>query len=185
MASLFKQKYNQEVLPTLKTELALDNNLAVPVLKKIVISIGVGDAKDNAANLEKVLINLASLAGQKPVATRAKKSVANFKLSKGQIIGAMVTLRGERMYNFLEKLIGIVLPKVRDFRGISKDSSDSQGNFNLGLREQTIFPEIDYKNVDKVRGMGITIVTNATAKGAGIRLLELLGMPFREGDQNG
>lgn len=174
-----KEKYISELQQKLQQDLRLKNKLAVPAVKKIVISIGLGEAKDNAGVLDKVKVYLSALAGQHPVVTLAKKSVASFKVSKGQPIGIMVTLRGERMYAFLDKLINIVLPKVRDFRGISQQSFDSHGNLNIGLREQTIFPEVDYKTVDKVRGLAITITTTGVDKESGKKLLEGLGMPFR------
>ncbi|MBI2334837.1 50S ribosomal protein L5 [Candidatus Daviesbacteria bacterium] len=173
-----KEKYLNEVQARLQQELGLKNKLALPHLQKIVISIGLGEAKDNAGILDKVKIYLGALAGQVPVTTLAKKSVASFKVSKGQPVGLMVTLRGERMYAFLDKLINIVLPKVRDFRGIPPSSFDSQGNLNIGLKEQTIFPEVDYKTVDKTRGLAVTIAT-AGNKEASKKLLEYLGVPFR------
>lgn len=178
--SRLQDKYRQEILPKLKEELKMTNDLAVPRLKKITINIGLGEAKDNAGIMEKVLTNLVAIAGQKPVATKAKKSISNFKIAQGQAIGAMVTLRGVRMYDFLDKLMTIVLPKVRDFRGISATSFDQGGNYTLGLREQVIFAEVDYRNVDKIRGMEITIGTTAHNKEEGKRLLELMGMPFRK-----
>lgn len=174
-----RQKYLTETRDKLKEEFGLKNQMAVPTLKKIVINIGIGGAKDNAGILEKAKINLASIAGQQPVVTKAKKSISTFKLVEGSPIGLMVTLRGEKMYAFFEKLVNIVLPKVRDFRGISDKSFDRQGNFNLGVREQTIFPEVDYKNVDQSQGLQITINTTAKNEQEGKRLLELLGMPFR------
>ncbi|HBQ50990.1 50S ribosomal protein L5 [Candidatus Daviesbacteria bacterium RIFCSPLOWO2_01_FULL_38_10] len=174
-----KEKYANEVQAKLQEELGLKNKLAVPRLQKIVISIGLGEAKDNAGILDKVKVYLGALAGQIPVVTLAKKSVASFKVSKGQTVGLMVTLRGDRMYAFLDKLINIVLPKVRDFRGISLNSFDSQGNLNMGLKEQTIFPEVDYKLIDKVRGLAVTIATSAKQKEEGKKLLEYLGVPFR------
>ncbi len=174
-----KEKYMNEVQTKLQEELGLKNKLAVPRLKKIVISIGLGEAKDNAGILDKVKVYLGALAGQIPVVTLAKKSVASFKVSKGQPVGLMVTLRGDRMYAFLDKLINIVLPKVRDFRGISLNSFDSQGNLNMGLKEQTIFPEVDYKLIDKVRGLAVTITTSAKQKEEGKKLLEYLGVPFK------
>lgn len=143
--------------------------------------MGVGEAKDSETVLEKTLITVTAIAGQKPVVTKAKKSISSFKLVQGAPIGIMVTLRGEKMYAFFDKLVSIVLPKVRDFRGISDKSFDSQGNFNLGLREQTIFPEVDYKNVDKIRGLQVTIATTAANKEQGRKLLELMGMPFTKG----
>lgn len=176
-----KVKYLSEIAPALKEELKIDNIHALPKLEKIVVSMGVGEAKDNSAVMDKVLLNLGALTGQKPIINKSKKAIANFKLSKGQPIGATVTLRGSRMWEFLDRLISVVLPKVRDFRGISTEAFDSQGNYSLGLREQTIFPEIDYRNVDKTRGMGISIVTTSGNKEVGKRFLELLGMPFRKG----
>lgn len=174
-----KERYMTEVTPKIQEEFGIKNKMAVPKLAKIVISVGLGEAKDNAGVLEKVKIYLSDMTGQTPVVTRAKKSVASFKVTKGQPIGMMVTLRGERMYSFLDKLISIVLPKVRDFKGISQKSFDGKGNINIGLKEQTIFPEVDYKAVDKVRGMAITIVTTARGSEQARKLLEHLGMPFR------
>lgn len=178
-----KDKYKSEVLPKLKEELKTKNTLALPKLVKIVINVGAGDAKENQAILDKVVENLAALSGQKPVVTKAKQAISGFKLSKGNPIGAMVTLRGKRMYEFLDKLINIVLPKVRDFRGISDKSFDSQGNFTLGLREQAIFPEVVFQGAkigEKLRGLEISIVTTAKNKEQGRRLLELLGLPFKK-----
>lgn len=176
-----KDKYMNEVRDKLQQELGLKNNMAVPKLSKIVVSIGLGEAKDNAGILDKVKVYLSALSGQNPVVTYAKKSVASFKVSKGQPIGMMVTLRGNKMYSFLDKLIIIVLPKVRDFKGISERSFDSFGNLNIGLREQTIFPEVDYKQIDKVRGLAITITTTAQNREEGKKLFEYLGMPFKGG----
>lgn len=174
-----KEKYVTEIQDQLQKEFVVKNKLAVPAILKIVISMGLGEAKDNKDILEKAKVYLSALAGQKCMVTYAKKSVAAFKVSKGQPIGMMVTLRGDRMYAFLDKLINIVLPKVRDFKGIPAGSFDSHGNLNIGLREQTIFPEVDYKTVDKVRGLAVTITTSAKNKEEGKKLLELLGMPFR------
>lgn len=180
-----KEKYMNEIRQKLQESLQLKNKLAVPRLKKIVISIGLGEAKENAGILDKVKVYFAQLGGQTPVITKAKKSIASFKVSKGQPIGMMTTLRGDRMYAFLDKLINIVLPKVRDFRGISETSFDSHGNLNIGLKEQTIFPEVDYKSVDKTRGLAVTITTTArnrgghTAKEEGKELLGALGFPFK------
>lgn len=176
-----KQKYLEEVKKQLKDEFGLSNDLAVPKLEKIVINMGIGEAKDNTGLLDKAKVNLGSLSGQSPVITKAKKSIAAFKLTKGQPIGLMVTLRGEKMYAFFDKLVSVVLPKVRDFRGVPDSSFDNRGNYNLGLREQTIFPEIDYRNVDKVRGLQVTVTTTAQNKEQGRKLLELLGMPFMKG----
>ena len=173
-----KEKYLKEVKPKLKEEFGYKNELAVPSLKKVVVNMGIGEAKDNEGILDKSRVNLTAIAGQKPMVTKAKKSISAFKLTKGQPIGLMVTLRGDKMYSFLDKLINAVLPKVRDFRGVSDVSFDSQGNFNLGLREQTIFPEVDYRNVDEIRGLQVTIATTAPNKEQGKRMLELLGMPF-------
>jgi large subunit ribosomal protein L5 len=178
--SQLKQIYNDELRKKLKEEFGIKNDFAVPRLSKIVINIGVGEAKDDKSVMDKVNENLKAISGQKPVITKAKKSISNFKLVKGAPIGIMVTLRGQRMYDFLEKLITVVLPKVRDFRGIPTTSFDSQGNYSLGLREQIIFPEIDYRNVDKVRGMQISIISTAEDVEKGRRLLELLGMPFKK-----
>ena len=179
MTARLKDKYIGEVVPKLQAELGLKNNLAVPRITKVVISIGLGEAKDNQGILDKVSLYLMALAGQFPVVTKAKKSIANFKLGKGQPVGMMVTLRKGKMYSFLDKLINIVLPKVRDFKGIPQRSFDASGNLNIGLKEQTIFPEVDYKLVDKTRGLAITIATTAKNKNEGRKLLEYLGIPFR------
>lgn len=176
--SRLKDKYSNEVRPKLGEALSLKNNLSLPALSKIVVNMGIGEAKDNVGILDKAKINLTAITGQRPVVTKAKKSISSFKLTVGAPIGLMVTLRGERMYDFLDKLINIVLPKVRDFRGLSDKSFDIKGNFNLGLRELTIFPEVDFKNVDKQRGIQITITTTASNKEEGKKLLELLGVPF-------
>lgn len=180
MTNRLKVKYLKEVKPKLKEELGIKNDLSLPEIKKIVVNMGIGEAKDNTSILDKAQINLAALTGQQVVITKAKKSISSFKLVQGAPIGLMTTLRGEKMYAFLDKLINIVLPKVRDFRGLSDQSFDTQGNFNLGLRELTIFPEVDYKNVDKTRGMQITITTSAQDKQQGKKLLELLGVPFKK-----
>ncbi len=176
-----KAKYQSEIMSVLKEELGITNVMALPKVTKIVINMGIGEAKDNSGLLDKAATNLTALAGQKVVATKAKKSISNFKLAQGQSVGLMVTLRGARMYQFLDKLMTIVLPKVRDFRGVSPDAFDGQGNYSLGLREQIIFPEVDYRNVDKIRGMEISIVTTAKTREQGRRLLELMGMPFKKG----
>ncbi len=174
-----KEKYLNEVQQKLQESQGLKNKLAVPRVEKIVISIGLGEAKDDSGILDKVKVYFTQLGGQSPVVTKAKKSIASFKVSKGQPIGMMTTLRGDRMYAFLDKLVSIVLPKVRDFKGISDNSFDSHGNLNIGLKEQTIFPEVDYKSVDKTRGLAVTITTTAKNKEEGKKLLEGLGMPFR------
>ncbi|MDO8498966.1 MAG: 50S ribosomal protein L5 [bacterium] len=178
-----REKYQKEILPKLKEEFGAKNNLAVPKVSKVVVNVGMGDAKDNQQAAEKVVADLAALAGQKPVIMKAKKSISGFKLAKGQPVGAMVTLRGERMYQFLDKLFSIVLPKVRDFRGIADTSFDLRGNFTLGLKEQAIFPEIGFQSSSpsvKIRGLEISIVGTARNREEGRRLLELLGMPFKK-----
>lgn len=175
-----KQRYQEEIKEQLLGDLKITNLLAVPKLAKIVVNMGLAEAKDNEGVLERASQNLAALTGQKPVVTKARKSISAFKLTKGAPIGLMVTLRGEKMYAFLDKLINIVLPKVRDFRGVPASSFDRTGNFNLGLREQLVFSEVDYKNVDKIRGLQITINTTAKNSEQARRLLELLGMPFQK-----
>lgn len=187
MASRLKEKYDKEVAPKLQEELGVKNKMALPKLLKVTVSVGAGEAKDNAALLEGIVANLTALAGQKPVVTRAKKSISNFKLAKGQAVGASATLRGERMYGFLDKLISVVLPKVRDFRGLSDTSFDGQGNYTLGLREQALFPEVNFQNAapgGKVKGLEISMVTTAKTRDEGKKLLTLLGVPFKK-EQNG
>lgn len=178
LVKMLKQKYADEIKKQLQEEFDIKNVFAVPKVTKVVINMGVADAKESDSILEKAVTNIQAIAGQKPVVTKAKKSISSFKLVKGSPIGVMVTLRGEKMYAFLDKLINIVLPKVRDFRGVPKTSFDKQGNYNLGLREQLIFPEVDYKNIDKQRGLQVTINTTASSEDEGRRLLELMGMPF-------
>lgn len=178
--SRLKEKYQNEVRFKLQEEFGIKNILAVPKLVKIALNVGVGEAKTNPAVAEKVATNLVAITGQKVLITRAKGSISGFSLSAGQPVGVMVTLRGERMYDFLDKLISVVLPKVRDFRGLSKTSFDEQGNFTLGLREQIIFPEVDFKNIDKMRGLEISVVTTAKDQEKGKRLLELLGLPLKK-----
>ena len=182
--SRLKDKYVSEIVSKLKEELGCKNIMDIPALEKIVINVGVGEAKDNQSALEKIVQNITALAGQKPVITHAKQSISGFKLSKGQPVGVRVTLRGERMYEFFDKLVSIVLPKVRDFRGISDSSFDSQGNFTLGLSEQMIFPEVSFQSESggsKIRGLEISVVTTAKNKEEGKKLLELLGIPFKKG----
>lgn len=176
--SNLKKKYTEEIKNKLQEELGIKNPLAVPRIKKVVVNMGVADAKESESVLEKSLTNIAAITGQKPVVTKAKRSISAFKLTKGMPIGVMVTLRGDRMFAFLDKLFNIVLPKVRDFRGVSTTAFDKSGNYNLGVREQIIFPEVDYKNIDKQRGLQITINTTAKNVEEGKRLLELMGMPF-------
>ena len=172
-------KFTQEVAPALMKEFELKNPMAVPHLHKIVINMGVGEATQNAKILDPAVNELGQVTGQKPVVTRAKKSIAAFKVRAGMPIGAMVTLRGDRMYEFLDRLINVALPRVRDFRGVSTKSFDGRGNYTLGLRDQLIFPEIDYAKVDKLKGMNVTIVTTARTDDQARALLKGLGMPFR------
>ena len=174
-----KEKYRQEVIPALQKEFNYSNIMQVPVLHKAVINIGMGENLKNNKAMDNAVRDLTDITGQKPVVTKAKHSVAAFKLREGDKIGCMVTLRGDRMYYFLDKLINVALPRLRDFQGISPDAFDGRGNYTLGIREQLVFPEVDYDKVDKVRGMEITIVTTARTDEEGRRLLKLLGMPFR------
>jgi large subunit ribosomal protein L5 len=174
-----RSKFEQEVAPVLLKELELKNVMAVPRLHKIVVNMGVGEATQNAKVLDPAVNELGQITGQKPVVTRAKKSIAAFKVREGQSIGAMVTLRGDRMYEFFDRLVNIVLPRVRDFRGVSTKSFDGRGNFTLGLHDQLIFPEISYEKVDKQKGMNVTIVTTAANDNQARTLLKHLGMPFR------
>lgn len=174
-----KEKYRQEVIQALQKEFNYSNSMQVPTLHKVVVNIGMGEAIQNNKAMDNAVRDLTDITGQKPVVTRAKRSVAAFKLREGMQIGCMVTLRGERMYYFLDKLINVALPRLRDFQGISPDAFDGRGNYTLGIREQLVFPEVDYDKVDKVRGMEITIVTTARTDEEGRRLLKLLGMPFR------
>jgi large subunit ribosomal protein L5 len=175
-----KERFQTEMVPALKESLNLDNSLQVPQIMKVVINIGLGEAMDNPKALDAAVNDLSIITGQKPVVTKARTSIANFKLREGREIGAKVTLRGERMWAFLDRLLNVVLPRVRDFRGVSRDAFDGRGNYTLGLREQLIFPEIEYDKIDKIRGMEITIVTSATNDEQAARLLEMLGMPFRK-----
>lgn len=174
-----KEKYLKEAQPKLSEEFGIKNKMALPKVQKVVLSVGLGEAKDNQGILDKVKQYIGAIAGQKPIVTHAKKSIAAFKVVQGQPVGVTVTLRGEKMYSFLDKLMNIVLPKVRDFKGISDEAFDGNGNLNMGIKEQVIFPEVDYKTVDKIRGMAVTIVTTAKDKQQGRKLLELMGMPFR------
>ncbi len=176
-----KEQYKTEVVPALMKALNLENVMQVPAIKKVVVNIGLGEAMDNPKALDAAVADLSAITGQKPVVTKARKSIANFKLREGRAIGAKVTLRGERMWSFLDRLMNIALPRVRDFRGVSADAFDGRGNYTLGLREQLIFPEIEYDKIDKLRGMEITIVTNAPSDDQAAMLLQLLGMPFRKG----
>lgn len=174
-----KDTYLSEVLPALMKKFGYDNVMQVPKLEKIVINMGLGDTKDNPKGLEAAVDDLTVISGQRPVVTKAKKSVANFKVREGMKIGAKVTLRGNRMYEFADRLMSIALPRVRDFRGISATSFDGRGNFAMGLKEQLVFPEIVYDNVDKIRGMDIIMVTTAKTDEEARELLTMLGMPFK------
>src|SRR6202051_1835907 len=174
-----RSKFEKEVAPALLKELELTNVMAVPRLHKIVVNMGVGEATQNAKVLDPAVNELGQITGQKPVVTRAKKSIAAFKVRQGQSIGAMVTLRGDRMYEFFDRLVNVVLPRVRDFKGVSTKSFDGRGNYTLGLHDQLIFPEIDYAKVDKQKGMNVTIVTKARSDDQSRALLRHLGMPFR------
>jgi large subunit ribosomal protein L5 len=181
MAARLKEKYNTEIRTALQKELGLDNIMAVPRIEKIVVNMGLGEATQNTKLLAPLVGDLAQITGQKPVTTKAKKSIAAFKVRAGMSIGAMVTLRSDAMYEFLDRLISTALPRVRDFRGVSTKSFDGRGNYTLGLRDQLIFPEIDYSKVEKLKGMNITIVTTATDDNSARALLRQFGMPFRQG----
>jgi large subunit ribosomal protein L5 len=177
--SRLRDRYTKEVAPALKKEFGYKNVMAVPKIEKVVVNMGLGEATQNAKIVETGADEVTRITGQKPVVTRAKKSIAQFKVRKGMPIGAMVTLRGERMWEFLDRLMSIALPRVRDFRGVSPRGFDGRGNFTLGLKDQLIFPEIDYMKVDKARGMNISVVTTAKTDEESRKLLQLLGMPFR------
>jgi large subunit ribosomal protein L5 len=179
--SRLKERYQAEVVPALKGEFGYSNVMQVPRLEKVVLNIGLGEATQDSRALEAARGDLTTISGQSPVTTRAKRSIAAFKLRAGMPIGVMVTLRGLRMYDFLDRLINVVLPRIRDFQGVSRDSFDGRGNYNLGLREQIVFPEVDYDKVDKVRGLEVAIITSARSDEEGRRLLELMGMPFQRG----
>ena len=176
-----KERYQKEIVPALVQSQGYTNVMQVPGVEKVVVNIGLGEAMDNPKALEAAVGDLVQITGQKPIVTKARKSIANFKLREGRSIGAKVTLRGDRMWSFLDRLMNIVLPRVRDFRGVSPDAFDGRGNYTLGLREQLIFPEIEFDKIDKVRGMEITIVTNAPSDDQAAALLRLMGMPFRKG----
>ena len=181
MAARLKEKYVKEIRQSLGKELNITNSMAIPKLEKIVINMGLGEATQNVKIMDPLVADLAAIAGQKPVTTKAKKSIAAFKVREGMPIGAMVTLRGDTMYEFLDRLISIALPRVRDFRGVSSKSFDGRGNYTLGLRDQLIFAEIDYAKVDKLKGMNVTIVTTAKDDNGARALLKGFGMPFRVG----
>ncbi|MEJ8552961.1 50S ribosomal protein L5 [Tepidibacter sp. Z1-5] len=178
MASRLKEKYTKEVTPALMEKFTYENVMEIPKLEKVVINMGIGNAKENAKELEAAVAELEMISGQKPVTTKAKKSVANFKLREGMPVGAKVTLRGDKMYHFVDKLVNISLPRVRDFRGVNPNSFDGRGNYALGIKEQLIYPEIEYDKVDKVRGMDIIFVTSAKNDEQARELLKLLGMPY-------
>ncbi len=175
-----KEKYRNEIAPALAKEFGIKNSMAVPKISKVVVNMGMGESISNAKILDTAVEELKSVTGQKPVVTKAKKSIASFKLRQGMNIGTMVTLRGDRMYEFLDRLISVALPRVRDFRGVSGKAFDGRGNYTLGIREQLIFPEIDFNKVDKTRGMNISIVTTAENDEQTRALLKALGMPFRQ-----
>jgi large subunit ribosomal protein L5 len=175
-----KEKYHTEIRPALQKELGLKNMMAVPRLEKIVLNMGLGEATQNVKIMDPLVADLAAIAGQKPVTTRAKKSIAAFKVREGMPIGAMVTLRGDIMYEFLDRLISVALPRVRDFRGVSTKSFDGRGNYTLGMRDQLIFPEVDYARVEKLKGMNVTIVTTAQDDNQARALLRQFGIPFRQ-----
>ena len=177
---LFKEKYQQEVVPTMRKRFAYGNIMEVPRLEKVVVNMGLGEAVQNVKILESAVAEMAAITGRKPVITKARKSIAQFKLREGMPIGCMVTLRREAMYEFLERLINVVLPRVRDFKGISGKAFDGRGNYSLGFREQVVFPEIDLENVDKIKGLNIAVVTTAKNDEEGRELLSLFGFPFRK-----
>jgi len=179
--NVMKERYIKEISPALMKSLDLTNVMQVPRIKKVVINIGMGEAMDNPKALDAAVLDLSTITGQKPVITKARKDISNFKLRAGRAIGVKVTLRGERMWAFVDRLLNVVLPRVRDFRGVSPDAFDGRGNYTLGLREQLIFPEIEYDKIDKVRGMEITMVTTAANDEQAAFLLRELGMPFRKG----
>lgn len=175
-----QERYQKEIAPALFKSLDLKNVMQVPRIEKVVVNIGLGESMDDAKALEAATSDLTQITGQKPVMTKARKSIAAFKLREGRIIGTKVTLRGQRMWAFLDRLMNVALPRVRDFRGVSADAFDGRGNYTLGLRDQLIFPEIDYDKIDKLRGMEVTIVTSAKTDDQARALLQLLGMPFKK-----
>lgn len=182
MEHILKTHYEQSAVPALKKEFGLANGMQVPHLEKIVVNIGVGEALENAKALDAAVEDMTTITGQKPVVAKARRSIANFKLREGRAIGVRVTLRGERMWSFFDRLVNVALPRTRDFRGISPNAFDGRGNYTLGIREQIIFPEIHYEKIDKLRGLEVTIVTSAPNDEQGRRLLQLMGMPFARGD---
>jgi large subunit ribosomal protein L5 len=184
MPSRLHDKYRNETMPALVKRFGYKNSMAVPKVSKVTVNIGLGEASQNVKLLDTAAAELGQIAGQKPVITRAKKSIANFKIRKGMPIGCMVTLRGERMYEFLDRLTSVVLPRVRDFKGLPQNSFDGRGNYTLGLKDQLVFPEIDYTRVDKIKGMNITITTTARTDEEGRELLRHMGVPFRTPGQS-
>src|SRR3982751_4153061 len=180
MAARLKETYTKEIVPALSKEFNYTNLMAVPKIQKISINIGLGEATQNAKLMDGAVNELGQIAGQKPVVTKARKSIAAFKLREGMAIGCMVTLRGDRMYEFFDRLVNMALPRVRDFRGVSTKSFDGRGNYTLGIRDQLIFPEIDYSKVEKTKGMNISITTTARTDAEGVALLRSMGMPFRQ-----
>jgi large subunit ribosomal protein L5 len=180
MAARLKQRYTKEIRPALVAEFGFKNLMQAPRLEKVVVNMGLGEAIQNGKILDASIEQLAAITGQKPVVTKARKSIANFKLRQGQSIGAMVTLRGDRAYEFLDRLVSIALPRVRDFKGVSPKAFDGKGNYTLGVKEQIIFPEINYDKVEKIKGLNITVVTTARNDEEGRALLKHLGMPFRQ-----
>jgi large subunit ribosomal protein L5 len=180
MAARLRQHYSKAVVPALSKEFGYKNVMAVPKLDKISVNIGLGEATQNAKLMDGAVNELGQIAGQKPVVTKARKSIAAFKLREGMPIGCMVTLRGDRMYEFFDRLVNVALPRVRDFRGVSSKSFDGRGNYTLGIRDQLIFPEIDYAKVEKTKGMNISITTTAETDAEGLALLKAMGMPFRQ-----
>lgn len=176
--NILQEKYNKEVVPALRKAFDLKNIMQVPRIEKVIVNIGLGEAMDNPKALESAMADITTITGQKPVATKARKSIANFKLREGRLIGTKVTLRGDRMWAFLDRLMNTALPRVRDFRGVSANAFDGRGNYTLGVRDQLIFPEIEYDKIDKLRGMEVTIVTTARNDNQARVMLQLLGMPF-------
>ena len=185
MAHYLLERYQKEIVATMMKDFDLGNPMQVPRIEKIVVNVGVGEAIDNAKALDAAVGDVTTITGQKPIVTKARKSIATYKLREGRSIGVKVTLRGERMWSFFDRLINVALPRTRDFRGVSPNSFDGRGNYTLGIGEQLIFPEIDYDKIDKIRGFEVTIVNTAPNDEQGRRLLELLGMPFGRGDLYG
>ena len=178
MTHILRERYESEIAPALMKSLKLNNEMQVPRINKVVVNVGVGEALDNAKALDAAVADITQITGQKPIITKARKSIANFKLREGRAIGVKVTLRGDRMWSFLDRLMNIALPRVRDFRGISANAFDGRGNYTLGLKDQLVFPEIEYDKIDKLRGMEVTIVTSAKTDDQARALLKSLGMPF-------